>query len=122
MISVDEAALRCDLMETYHIFDYRALPARQVALFACGLNENSRIMRKISGAPAGFDSMMLAVIADALRILVWQNTENGAKGINQPQSIMAAILNRDADREQQGFESAADFEAWRRSLFEGVGE
>lgn len=118
MITVDEAALRCDLMETYHIMDYRALPARQVALFACGLRENSRIMLKLSGAPASFDTMLLAVIADALKILVWQNTENGAKGINVPESILAAILNRDAG-EAQGFDSVADFEAWRQSLLQG---
>lgn len=118
MIAVDEAALRCDMLETYHIFDYRALPARQAALFACGLKESSRIMRKLSGAPAAFESMMLALIADALRILVWQNTKDGMNGSNIPDSILAAMLNRDPE-DETGFGSVEEFNAWRDSILKG---
>lgn len=32
MIRADEDALVCDLAETYHIYNYRQLPARQVAV------------------------------------------------------------------------------------------
>ena len=117
MIAEDEGALRCDMLETYHIMNYRALPARDAALFACGLGENSRIMRKISNAPASFDSMLLAIIADALRILVWQNTKDGMEGRNVPNSILSALLNR--ENEEDGFETATEFEAWRNSLIGG---
>ena len=43
MIQTDEDALICDLAETYGIFDYRQLPADQVAVFAFGLRDDSRI-------------------------------------------------------------------------------
>ena len=119
-MAVDEAALRCDMLETYHIFDYRALPMRQAALFASGLHEDSRIMRKLSGAPAPFNSIMLAAMVDALRILVWQNTKNGAEGTNMPDSVLSALF--DQQRERAGFDSAADFESWRQSLLNGDSE
>lgn len=117
MIATDEAALRCDFLETYHVMDYRALPARQAALFACGLREDSRIMRKLTGAPAALDTMLLAVIADAVRILVWQNTENGMNGKNQPVSIMDTLSGR--LKKGEGFATAEEFEAWRAGMIGG---
>lgn len=117
MISVDEAALRCDLMETYGILNYRALPARQISVFACGLRESSRIMRKLSGAPAPFSDMMLAVIADAVRILVWQNTKDGVSGRNAPTSIFATLLDKGGST--FAFDSTEDFDAWRESILNG---
>lgn len=118
MIAADEAALRCDFLETYHIPDYRALPARQAALFACGLREDSRIMMRLSGVPVRAETMLLAVIADAVRYLVWQNTEDGHKGRNQPWSIRA-VLTGGSRSDGAGFDSAEDFEAWRASMLGG---
>lgn len=117
MISMDEAALRCDFLETYHILDYRTLPARQAALFACGLPERSRIMRALSGTPVDLQEMLLAVIADAVKLLVWQNTEDGHKGVRQPRSIREILCKKDGPGE--GFATAADFEAWRAAMLEG---
>lgn len=116
MIAVDEAALRCDFLEIYHIMDYRTLPARQAALFACGLPERSRIVRKLTGAAAAPETLLLAVIADALRVLVWQNTRDGAEGRNQPRSIVEALTG---PKETEGFDSAEDFIAWRASMLDG---
>lgn len=117
MIATDEAALRCDFLETYHILDYRELPARQAALFACGLPERSRIMRALSGTPVGLQEMLLAVIADAVKLLVWQNTEDGLKGRNQPRSIVDTLVN--GGSEGQGFDSVEEFRAWRDSMLGG---
>lgn len=117
MIATDEAALRCDFLETYHILDYRALPARQAALFACGLPERSRIMRSLSGYPVDLQEMLLAVIADAVKLLVWQNTEDGHKGVRQPRSIRDLLCKKDGPG--AGFATAAEFEAWRAGMFEG---
>lgn len=72
----------------------------------------------MSGAPAAFDSMLLAIIADALRILVWQNTKDGLSGTNVPDSIVAAMLSRDPG-EEIGFGSAEEFNAWRDSVLQG---
>lgn len=117
MMTTDEAALRCDMLETYHILDWRALPARQAALFACGLGEGSRIMRKLSGAPAGPEILLLATIADALRLLVWQNTEDGVNGRNQPRSILDTMTGRSGGG--QGFDTVEEFNAWRESMLGG---
>lgn len=118
MIATDEAALRCDFLETYGVLDYRALPARQAALFACGLGPDSRIVRKLSGAPAPLAEMLLAVIADAARILVWQNTEDGLHGRNRPRSILDTLTGGRAGT-GAGFDTAEEFEAWRASMIGG---
>lgn len=119
MIATDEAALRCDFLETYHILDYRALPARQAALFACGLRENSRIMQKLSGSPAPLGDVLLAVIADAARILVWQNTEDGARGRNKPRSILDTLSGGRKSESGGGFDTPEDFIAWRAAMLDG---
>lgn len=119
MLSVDKAALLCDMAETYHIYNLRALPARQIAIYASGLKEDSRIMRKLSGAPTPFNTMLLAIIADAVRLLVWQNTKDGANGTNVPVSIFSTLVNK--EEKEEGFSSVAEFEAWRNSLLGGDG-
>lgn len=119
MIAADEAALRCDFLETYHIMDYRALPARQAALFACGLGPGSRIAQKLSGSSTALDTMLLAVIADAVRLLVWQNTKDGMDGRNQPWSITERLTGGGKQRESLGFDSPEDFDAWRDQMIGG---
>lgn len=43
MILTDEDALICDLAETYHVLDYRALPLKTAAALASGLRADARI-------------------------------------------------------------------------------
>lgn len=117
MISVDEAALQCDFLETYHILDYRALPARQAGLYACGLRDDSRIMQILTGSKTDTETILLAAIADALHILIWQNTQDGHDGKNLPESILAKIQGEKT--ETNGFDSAAEYEAWHRSMIGG---
>ena len=120
MIATDEAALECDLMETYRIPCYRELPARRAALFAYGLGEGSRIRKKLSGALVGLDTLILAQIADALNLLVWFQTEAGQKGEGRPASITALLRGKPVEQEESvGFDSAEDFDAWRASRLGG---
>lgn len=114
MIAEDENALCCDLMETYRIPSFRALPARQAALFAYGLGDGSRIRKKLSGAPAELDTMLLAMIADAVTVLVWQNTADGHAGRNQPRSVLDVL--RGAAGGGLGFDTPEDFERWRSGM------
>lgn len=118
MVAADEDALRCDFAEVYHILDYRALPARQAALFACGLGEGSRIVRRLTGQRATPEQLLLAMIADAVRILVWQQTEDGVKGRNRPSLITDRLTGGD-DRGGVGFATAEDFNAWRDAMLGG---
>ena len=114
MIAKDEGALICDFAETYHIFDYRALPARRAALFAHGLGERSRIRRKLSGKGISVETQLLALVADELQVLIWQNSRDGVHGRNRPKSILSALMGETV--ESVGFVSAEEFEAWRASM------
>lgn len=118
MVALDETALICDFAERYHVLDWRALPVYTAAALAAGLEADSRIMRKISGAPADVQTMLLAMIADALHVLAWQNTKDAASGKNRPKSIVQAILGDTRDP-VEGFASVEDFRAWRASMTGG---
>lgn len=115
----DADALYCDMAETYHILDYRALPARQAARLACGLRPSSRIRMALSDSIADSETMLLAMIADAVRILVWQQTRDGIDGKNVPKSLAALLVNGGEDEAGVGFQSAEDYEAWRASMIGG---
>lgn len=113
MIVTDKDAWMCDLAETYHIFNHRELPCKTVALFSCGLRENSRIKRKLSGEKADTEEILLSIIADRIGTLVWFNSEDGAKRINRPRSVLASLVGEEEEKEVQAFDSGEDFEvAW----------
>lgn len=116
MLTTDEDALICDLAETYGVFNYRGLPLSLVAVLACGLGENSRIMKAMSKTTVSTDTLLSAMTVDALRILVWQNTEDGQKGRNKPDSIANKLMGAE-DKETNNFETYAsgdDFDAaWK---------
>lgn len=70
MISLDEDALICDLAETYHIFNYKSLPATMVATLASGLRDDSRIKLKLNKQRVSNTDLLLAVIADRLGLIL----------------------------------------------------
>ena len=121
MIRTDADALACDMAETYGIYDMRTLPLSRAAVFACGLRGGARIIQKIAGlrdsAEGRTERMLLAVIADGVNTLAWQNTKNGQKGKNRPESLFSALFHeigkgkRDSVR---AFESQEAFQAaWK---------
>lgn len=111
-----EDELVCDMAEYYHIYNWRELPLRYAATLACGLCADSRVMRELNGDRVGQTTLLLAVIADRLGILAWQNTEDGHKGKNQPKSIVKQLTQEPANESvYQKFASGAEFkEAWAR--------
>ena len=80
MIKTDEDALICDLAETYRIYDYRQLPAYQVAVFSFGLRDDSRIKVAMSGQNVPTDLLIQASMLDRLSMLVWMKTKDGQQG------------------------------------------
>lgn len=116
MIKTDEDALVCDLAETYHIYNYRQLPANQVAVFCVGLRENSRIKMTMSGQKVPMETLLLASIADKLSILTWQNTADGHKGRNVPKSFVNALTEEPKAREEASFKTSEDFESVRARI------
>lgn len=120
MINVDESALICDLAETYHIYEYKELSPKKIALFSVGLRDNSRIKLKMSGMKHSLQTMLLAGIVDRLSLLVWQNTKDGADGNNVPHSILDALLGVETtnNKEYMTFTSGEEFEKQRKQILE----
>lgn len=119
MINLDEDALICDFAEYYRIYDYTALSPKYAGVLACGLRENSRIKMKLSEQIVDMNTLLLATIADRIQVLVWQNTEDGQKGRNVPESIVQKLLGQKDERDHIVFDTGADFEAFRERLING---
>ena len=120
MAGLDEDALICDFAETYHVYDWRALPARTAATLAMGLGPDSRIMQKISGSQLPIDTMLLAMITDAIRFIAWTKTKDAERGRNRPKSVVEALIGKkDGGTETAGFDSGEDFMHWRAAMMEG---
>lgn len=112
----------CDFAETYHCFDYKALPLRTAAALFVGLGPNSHIKRKMSGQKVDETTALLAIIADRLGLLVWAQTKDGQKGRNRPSSIFAAIVDEDTGHSPiRGYSNAAAFEAARQEVINKEG-
>lgn len=119
MIHTDEDALICDLAETYHIFNYRELPVHLLATLSVGLSDDSRIKKKLRNVPALPGYIVDAFIMDALNIMIWQNTADGMKGRNRPESILKKIAGDTEDSDMLTFASGDDFEKYRKELIDG---
>jgi hypothetical protein len=120
MIKLDEEALICDLAETYKIYDYRQLPPKTVAVFSCGLKEDSRIKMKISGNPVSLHTFLLANISDGIRTLLWTKTKDAEKGKNRPTSTLEELYpSKKKERDTRVFSSGENFERERQRLMKG---
>lgn len=120
----DENLLICDMAETYHIYNYKALPATLLVTLFCGLGPNSRLGRKADGVKVPLDLMLHAAIFDKLALLVHVHEK---KGTPPPKSLLSVLLGVDKGENEadvtvkaQSFASASDYEAARRMLLEGV--
>lgn len=122
MIKLDEDALICDLAETYGIYDYTRLPIYRVAVFACGLKSDARIILKMNNMRVGYEKLLLAGILDRLSLLVYAQTKDAQRGKNRPTMIIENLLNDDSEN-IEGFTSGEDFEERRREILKnGIGE
>lgn len=125
MIALDEDALVCDLAETYQIYDYKQLPLNEVAVFAYGLRDDSRIKQMMSDQIVPLETTLLASIVDRLSLSLWLQTKDGQKGVNRPASIADQLIKRDKSENDEKdylvFESGEDFENYRKSLLAKTG-
>lgn len=112
MIDLDEEALICDLAETYHIYDYKSLPVNMVAIFSCGLRDNSRIKMKLGQQRIDVETSLLALAVDRLGYLVWSKTKDAETGKNRPQSMYEILTSAPKQEEQDHmtFNSIEEFE------------
>lgn len=125
MIALDEDALICDLAETYQIYDYKQLPLNEVAVFAYGLRDDSRIKQMMSDQIVPLETTLLASIVDRLSLSLWLQTKDGQKGVNRPKSIVDQLTKQDKEesdeRDYLVFESGEDFENYRKALLAKTG-
>lgn len=110
----------CDLAETYQIYDYKQLPLTVVAVFSCGLRDDSRIMMKMNGQSVSLETLILAGLSDKLSILLWSKTKDGLKGVNRPTLIVDSLTAvKSQEKNEVVFNSGEDFERMRRKLIDG---
>ncbi|CAG6114100.1 TPA: DUF5361 domain-containing protein [Streptococcus pneumoniae] len=125
MIALDEDAFICDLAETYQIYDYKQLPLNQVAVFAYGLRDDSRIKQMMSDQIVPLETTLLASIVDRLSLSLWLKTKDGQKGVNRPASIAELLTKNNKEegdeRDYLVFESGEDFENYRKALLAKTG-
>ena len=118
MEAQDADDLDCDFAEIYGIIDRRSVPPLKAAVLAGGLfssERNGRIKRRYGGRHATPEQLLLAGMADRLSVLVWQNTKDGARNRNRPESILAELIDegteKRTDKETERFATAGEFEA-----------
>lgn len=108
-----EDEIICDLAETYHIYDYKQLPLYQVAIFVCGLKEDSRTKLIYNNQKVSFEKYMMASMVDSLNFLAWSKTKDASKGRNQPKRFVDILLGKKEKDDLQKFQSGEDFlSAW----------
>ena len=120
MVDEDEEALICDLAETYQIYDMRELSPLKVAVFSCGLREDSRIKKKLAGVELDLNTLLLAVCADSLQFLAWCKTDNARMNTNRPQSLIELLTKTEKKSDIVGFASAEEFEKHRQAIIERI--
>lgn len=69
MLRIDRDALVCDMAETYHVYDFHAIPVEILATLAAGLRDDSRIKMQIGGLEYIPPVILLARIADCLALI-----------------------------------------------------
>lgn len=120
MINTDEHALICDLAETYHVYDYRSLPAFLAATFSVGLRDDSRIKMKMNGVKASYDRLVLSLIADKLQTLISVITGNK----KEPPYIIPLLLGIDTEENKSdvvAFDTPEAFEEARKKILQRGG-
>lgn len=116
MIATDEDALICDLAETYHILNYRALPVSLLATLAVGLRETSRIKMRLCNAEMPLNSLLLAAMVDRLSVLVWAHSKDGQNGKNRPKSVLALLTGKEPERQVMAFDTAEEWQAAKNEI------
>lgn len=106
------------MLETYHIYDYKSLGVRYVGILARGLDETSRIYKKVTNTYYSQEQLLLAMIADDFNAFLHSMSKKGSK---KPKSIVALLTGKDKtnlkkDDREITFNSAQDFESERARL------
>lgn len=110
--------LLCDMAEYYHIYDLEGLPVNKLAALSYGLPPQSRSKMRLAGFKVPMDTLLLALAADRLGMLVWLNSEDGKKCRNRPKLITPELIGTNKEKKDDvlTFRSGEDFEKARNEL------
>jgi len=107
-------ALICDMAEVYGIYDIYSFKPSYISTLAQGLGKTSRLKRAIAGVDdLTEDTLIMAYCADKLANLVWMLSDDGAKKVNCPRSILNTLLHieeNSSDGQVIGYDSPEAFE------------
>ena len=118
MIGAGEEELICDFAETYHIHDYRSLPASRAAILACGLRDDSRIMMKMRGEKLTLTETLIAGMIDEIALIVaWlSGTDKTPESILEKLNGSEQEKEKDSDRGISGFDTPDELNEKLREL------
>ncbi len=119
MMAVDEEALICDFAETYHIYDFKSLPAKLAAILAMGMRDDSRIKKRLRGDRLSREEGIMAMIYDLLSEYMWAL---GGKENPAPKSMYLMLSGEEEPEEKsavRGFSTPEEYEEERKKLIGG---
>lgn len=96
----------CDLAETYHVLDYKALKPEMVGRLIAGLRQNSRLHMHYSESTVPQDTLFLAAIIDRLTSIYSAITGDKSTG-----SLVDRLINKPTERMNNvvGYNSIEEF-------------
>lgn len=114
MFCIDRDALICDLAETYHVLDYKAVPIMTLATLCAGLHDDSRIKTRMMGITRIAPSFALVRAADLLAIINYSLAAE--KGAEKPTLYQDIMMGKQQKKTTSGFASIEEFEEARKRI------
>lgn len=118
MLGVDRDAVICDLAETYHVFDYKAIPVMTLATLCAGLHDDSRIKMRMMGLHRIAPSFALVRAADMLTVINYSLTAK--QGVKIPKLYQDIMIGKQKKKRTSGFSSIEEFEKARMRIINNV--
>ena len=95
------------------MLDWRGLPLKLAAILAAGLPEDSRCVRRASGAAVTMDTLLLARIADATALDLWRHMK---AGVPKPRSLVELLTGQAETAAPEGLRVFEDGKAFDLAL------
>ena len=118
MLAKGRNELICDMAETYHIYNIYALPVSLLATLASGLRGNSRVVMKLNGMEDVPLFLMIAHIADDLKMFDYSFSDDAKHNRNAPPLFTDEIFGKEKPK-KDGFNSGDDFNDWWQNTVKG---
>lgn len=108
-----EGEFICDMVQYYHIIDYKGLSPILVATLLVGLPNDSRVKMAISGTKLTLEQTILARMADDIAFIAWAQTEDARKNRNRPKSILQTLLGDTKKEKLESFTAEEFDKKWK---------